>query len=91
MSARDAQQTLRAALLELLSAFCGDDRGRSVTFHGYQPALESISVRGDVLRPAASVMNVPLFMTVYRDAAAGKIALSRPGRSASSAACAART
>jgi beta-lactamase class A len=77
MSASDAQRNLRAALLEILSAFCGDDPGRSVTFHGYEPALENISVRGGVLRPAASVMKVPLFMSVYRDAAAGKIALDR--------------
>jgi beta-lactamase class A len=77
MSPSDAQRTLRAALLERLSTFCGDDPGRSVTFHGYQPAIESISIRGGVPRPAASVMKVPLFMAVYRDAAAGKIALDR--------------
>jgi beta-lactamase class A len=77
MSASDAQPDLRAALLEILGAFCGDDPGRSVTFHGYAPAIENISVRGDALRPAASVMKVPLFMTVYRDAAAGKLALDR--------------
>jgi beta-lactamase class A len=76
MAASDAQGTLRAELHEILSAFCGDDRGRSVTFHGYQPALESIPVRGDVLRPAASVMKVPLFMTVYRDAAKGQVDLA---------------
>jgi beta-lactamase class A len=77
MSASDAQRTLRAALLETLSAFCGDDPGRSVAFHGYAPELESISVRGDVVRPAASVMKVPLFMTVYREAAKGNIDLAR--------------
>ncbi len=77
MSAIDAQRTLRAALLEILSEFCGDDPGRSVTFHGYAPALESISVRGDMPRPAASVMKVPLFMTVYREAARGSIDLAR--------------
>jgi beta-lactamase class A len=77
MPASDAQRTLRAALLEILSAFCGDDPGRSVTFRGYQPALDSISVRGDVVRPAASVMKIPLFMTVYREAAKGNIDLAR--------------
>jgi beta-lactamase class A len=77
MSAGDAPRSLRAALGEILSAFCGDDAGRSVTLHGYAPAIEDISVRGDVPRPAASVMKVPLFMTVYRDAAAGRIALDR--------------
>jgi beta-lactamase class A len=77
MSASDAQRTLRAALRELLSSFCGDDPGRSVTLHGYDPAIESISVRGDVPRPAASVMKVPLFMTVYRDATRGNIDLAR--------------
>ena len=77
MSASDAQRKLRAGLLEILSSFCGDDPGRSVTFHGYDPAMENISVRGDVPRPAASVMKVPLFMTVYRDAAKGNIALDR--------------
>ena len=77
MSASDAQPDLRAALLELLSAFCGDDPGRSVTFHGYAPAIETISIRGNVPRPAASVMKIPLFMTIYRDAAAGKLALDR--------------
>jgi beta-lactamase class A len=77
MSASDAQRNRRAELLEILSAFCGDDPGRSATFHGYQPAIENISIRGDVLRPAASVMKIPLFMTVYRDAAEGKIDLDR--------------
>ena len=71
MSASDAQRELRAGLLEILSAFCRDDPGRSVTFHGYAPAIENIAVRGDVLRPAASVMKVPLLMTVYRQAANG--------------------
>jgi beta-lactamase class A len=77
MSPSDAQRSLRAALLETLSAFGGDDAGRSVTFHGYAPAMENISVRGDVPRPAASVMKVPLFMTVYRAAAQGNIDLAR--------------
>ena len=77
MSANGAQRDLRAGIFEILSSFCADDPGRSVTFHGYAPAMENISVRGDVFRPAASVMKVPLFMTVYRDAAAGKIALDR--------------
>ena len=77
MSASEAQRTLQAGLLEILSSFCGDDPGRSVTFHGYDPAIDNISVRGDVLRPAASVMKVPLFMTVYRNAANGNVALDR--------------
>lgn len=77
MSASDAQRELRAGLLEILSAFCRDDPGRSVTFHGYAPAIENIAVRGDVLRPAASVMKVPLLMTVYRQAANGAIDLDR--------------
>lgn len=77
MSASDARATLRAALAETLSAFCGDDPGRSATFRGYAPAAGTISVRGDVLRPAASVMKVPLLMTVYREAAQGKIDLGR--------------
>ena len=36
--------------------------------HGFGVERCVISVRGDVLRPAASVMKVPLFMSVYRDA-----------------------
>ena len=77
MSASEARGDLRAALRETLSAFCGDDPGRSVTFHGYAPAVGTISVRGDVPRPAASVMKVPLLMTVYQEAAQGKIDLGR--------------
>ncbi len=77
MSVSDAQHTVREALVEILRVFCGDDPGRSVTFHGYAPALDTVSVRGDVARPAASVMKVPLFMTVYRDAAKGSIDLAR--------------
>ncbi len=77
MSASDTRGDLRAALAETLSAFCGDDPGRSVTFRGYAPAIETIAVRGDVPRPAASVMKVPLLMAVYRDAARGRIDLAR--------------
>lgn len=77
MSGSEAQHELRAGLLEILSAFCRDDAGRSASLHGFAPVLETISVRGDVLRPAASVMKIPLLMTVYRDAAAGRIDLAR--------------
>jgi beta-lactamase class A len=75
--ASGARGDLRAALAETLSAFCGDDPGRSVSFRGYAPAIETIAVRGDVPRPAASVMKVPLLMAVYRDAAQGRIDLGR--------------
>ena len=77
MSASDAPLKLQSALVEILGSFGGDDPGRSVTFRGYRPAIDDISVRGDVIRPAASVMKVPLFMTVYRDAGNGKIDLER--------------
>ena len=77
MPAREAQRMLQTGLLDILQSFCRDDPGRSATFHGYVPAIESISVRGGVARPAASVMKVPLLMTVYRDAAAGRIDLDR--------------
>jgi beta-lactamase class A len=77
MAVSDARGDLRTALAATLSAFCGDDPGRSVSFRGYEPAIESIGVHGNVPRPAASVMKVPLLMTVYREAAQGRIDLAR--------------
>lgn len=77
MPERGAQLKLKARLFEILSSFCSDDPGRSVSFRGYDPAIEDIAIRGDVPRPAASVMKVPLLMTICRLASDGKIDLQR--------------
>jgi beta-lactamase class A len=71
------QLKAEARVLEALSAFCGSDPGRSVSFSGYAPAISAISIRGNVPRPAASVMKIPLLMAIYRRAHAGQIDLDR--------------
>jgi beta-lactamase class A len=67
--------TLEAQLRETLEAFCGDDRGRSVSLRGYRPDVPTLSVRGSESRPAASVIKVALAMAVYREAARGTVDL----------------
>jgi beta-lactamase class A len=75
MSLHREQQTLRTTLIGILSAFCELERGRSVAFRGYKPLVPHISIRGDEPRPAASVMKVPLAMTIYRFASQNVIDL----------------
>jgi hypothetical protein len=62
-------QHLSSRIAGILSAFCGDDMGRSVAFEGRVPVVSRMSVRGAEPRPAASVMKVPLAMAVFRLAA----------------------
>lgn len=49
--------------------------GRSVSFRGILPSLPDISIRGDEVRPAASVAKIPLIMAIYRLARERKIDL----------------
>jgi beta-lactamase class A len=62
-------------LHQVLSAFGGDDPGRSVAIVGHSPRVDAVSVRGAEPRPAASVMKIALAMAVYRQAARGLVDL----------------
>ncbi len=76
MSGPDEQAALQSDLFAVLSAFCGDDAGRSVTFRSRRPFASAISIRGSEARPAASVMKVALAMAVFRNAALGQVDLA---------------
>jgi beta-lactamase class A len=77
MPPADHSATLRSRIDAILRSFCGDDPGRSVAFRGYRPELALQSVRGEVARPAASVMKIALAMAVFDGARRGAIDLEQ--------------
>ncbi len=68
---------LPAAIEAILEGFCGSDPGRSVAFEAYYPFKFTAAVRGDVPRPAASVIKTALVMAIHQRAARGEVDLER--------------
>lgn len=64
----------------LIGAFCGTDNGRSVAVCAPHAGLDFAGRRADELRPAASIMKVPLVMALYNKALAGGVSLDMPVR-----------
>jgi len=55
-----------AQIQHLLDSFASGGPCRSVSFEGLTPATKVLSTSGDVPRPAASVIKLPLFMAALR-------------------------
>jgi beta-lactamase class A len=68
---------LKAALVESIAAFCRGDPGRSVALFTEHEGVGLIAANGDVARPAASVIKVPLLMAVYDAAESGALSLDQ--------------
>jgi beta-lactamase class A len=60
------------AVGEILDTFVGNDAGRSCSFQSTQPGTIFASRNGDVPRPAASVMKIPLIMSIYAPGGANR-------------------
>jgi len=72
---------MRDQVQALVEAFCGDDPGRSAAvwslrFAAGQSAAGLAGVRGDVPRPAASIMKVPMAIALLDRAAGGAVTLA---------------
>ncbi|MFZ1109715.1 MAG: serine hydrolase [Rhodomicrobium sp.] len=59
----------------VLSSFCRGDAGRSIAF--YTKNIGLLHVNGDIQRPVASIMKVPLLMALYDMAASHEVDLSQ--------------
>jgi beta-lactamase class A len=56
---------LKTTLTALIAGFCTGDPGRSVALFTEHGQVGLLAVNGDIPRPAASVIKVPLLMAVY--------------------------
>lgn len=66
-----------ADLAEILHQFVNGDAGRTVSVQALSGLAVECSINAEVLRPAASVIKLPMIMAIYKKAALGLIDLEK--------------
>jgi beta-lactamase class A len=70
-----AGREITEGVRDILNDFVNGDAGRSVSFRTHSDVAAECSINGDTIRPAASVMKLPMIMAVFKKATLGKINL----------------